>query len=86
MESTTVMIANKDSWKDEWKQKNKRYSSAFKGALNAGEKVGLKMNIPEKNWAASWNCCLRQKAHGFLPIGRKGEEQWVAIEVIMDEK
>jgi len=88
MESTTVMIANKDSWKDEWKQKKiNDILLLLKGALNAGEKVGLKMNIPEKKLG----CVLELLPSSKRPtvsylIGKKGEEQWVAIEVIMDEK
>ncbi len=49
MESTTLFIANHDSWKDSWKrEKIENLAMLFTGAIIAGEKVGLKMNVPNE--------------------------------------
>jgi len=48
-ESTTRLIANKESWKDNWKrEKIENISMLLTGALQAEEMVGLMMNVPEK--------------------------------------
>ncbi|MFH0867737.1 MAG: ATP phosphoribosyltransferase [Candidatus Woesearchaeota archaeon] len=47
MESSTRLIANKDSWKDSWKRtKIKNIATLLIGALNAEEMVGVFMNVP----------------------------------------
>ena len=46
MESTTVVIANKNSWNNDWKrQKMENLAMLFKGAVIANNMVGLKMNV-----------------------------------------
>src|SRR5947199_2573865 len=48
--STPRLIANLDSWKDAWKrEKIETLALLLKGALDAEAKVGLKMNIEQKN-------------------------------------
>src|SRR5256885_10687640 len=50
--STPRLIANHTSWKDPWKrQKLETLSLLLKGALEAEMKVGLKMNVAQKNLA-----------------------------------
>ncbi|HHQ45230.1 MAG TPA: ATP phosphoribosyltransferase, partial [Candidatus Altiarchaeales archaeon] len=50
LESTTKLIANKESWKDKWKQdKINELNMLLQGALAAEEKVGLKLNVECKN-------------------------------------
>src|SRR6185369_11917959 len=50
LSSTPRLIANHTSWKDKWKrQKIETMAMLLKGALDAEAKVGLKMNIAEKN-------------------------------------
>ena len=47
LESTTRLIANRDSWSDPWKrQKIRNLFTLMTGALEAESKVGLKMNVP----------------------------------------
>lgn len=84
LESETVLIANRSAWKDEWKrQKMENITMLLKGALVAEEKVGLKMNVPRAKLG---------KITKILPslhtptISNLSDENWVAIEVIMDEK
>jgi ATP phosphoribosyltransferase len=84
LESETVLIANRLAWKDEWKKrKMENITMLLKGALLAEEKVGLKMNVPRNSL---------EKVTKILPslhtptISDLSDSEWVAIEVIMDEK
>jgi len=50
MESTTRLIANKESWKDPFKKKKaEEMLMLLKGALAAETKVGLMMNVKKKD-------------------------------------
>ena len=78
------LIANKKSWKDPWKKaKIEKIAILLKGAIAAEEKVGLKMNIANKNL---------KKILGILPAMRRptisqlSVPGWCAIETIIDEK
>ena len=82
--STTQLIANKKSWKDSWKRsKIEKIAILIKGAISAEEKVGLKLNVSEKNL---------KKILGILPAMRRPTISslsipgWVAVETIIDEK
>ncbi len=84
LESETVLIANKAAWKDEWKKRKiENIMILLKGALLAEEKVGLKMIVPKGKLT---------KVTGILPslhtptISNLSDDNWVAIEVIIDEK
>jgi ATP phosphoribosyltransferase len=84
LESETVLIANKKAWKDPWKKrKMENIVILLKGALVAEEKVGLKMNVPTKKL---------KEVTGILPslhtptVSSLSDKDWVAIEVILDEK
>ncbi len=86
LESTTVMIANNKSWKDDWKKtKINNILLLLKGALNAEEKVGLKMNIEKKNLTKILSIlpALKKPTVSYL---LNTDEQWLAVEVIIDEK
>jgi len=84
LESTTRLIANKDSLRDKWKrEKLDQIALLLNGALSAESKVGVKMNVPEKSLAA---------ISAILPALRKptvsklSEEGWCAVETVLDEK
>ncbi len=84
LESTTRIIANKKSWKDPWKKKKiDNMTMLLQGALAAEEKVGLKMNVPQK---------ALKEIMGILPsmhaptISHLADPTWVSLEVILDEK
>jgi len=86
MESTTVMIANKKAVKNPWvKQKIETIMMLLKGALNAEEKVGLKLNVAQKDLNAVLDIlpALKRPTVSYL-IGEK--DKWAAIEVVIDEK
>jgi len=85
MISTTVMIANKKAMKNAWiKQKIQTVMMLLKGALNAEEKVGLKLNVAQRNLNAILEIlpALKRPTVSYL-IGEK--DKWAAIEVVIDE-
>ncbi len=84
LESTTRFIANKKSWKDPWKrQKMENIVMLLRGALEAEERVGLKMNVPERSL---------KKVMSLLPamhsptISQLSEEGWYDLDVVIEER
>src|SRR5438105_12734276 len=81
--STPRLIANHTSWKDNWKrQKIETMALLLKGALEAETKVGLKMNIAQKNLKSLLDSlpALRRPT-----ISNLSQDGWVAVETIIDE-
>ena len=83
-ESTTRFIANKASWEDSWKrEKAENLLLLLKGALQAEAKVGLKMNVPRSRLEA----VMAQLPALHTPtISSQSDPDWVALEIITDEK
>ncbi len=84
MESTTRLIANKTAWENSWKrEKIENIACLLQGSLRAEEKVGLKMNIAKKDL---------DRLVALLPamhtptISTLVDKEWLALEVIVDEK
>ncbi|MGA1824366.1 MAG: ATP phosphoribosyltransferase [bacterium] len=84
MTSTTVLIANKSAWKDNWKRiKMENLGCLLQGALMAESKVGLKMNAKRSDL----NRIIALLPAMHTPtIAEMTDPNWVAIEVISDEK
>jgi ATP phosphoribosyltransferase len=84
LESTTVLIANRDAWKDPWKRKKiENIAMLLTGALRAEEKVGLKMNVGR----ADLDRVLKVLPALQNPtISSLSEAGWFSLEVIVDEK
>ena len=83
-ESTTLLIANKSAWKDAWKRKKiESLALLLRGALAAEEKVGLKMNVEQKNLKKVISTLPAMKKPTISTLSQKG---WCAIETIVDEK
>jgi len=81
--STPRLIANHTAWKDAWKRKKiETLSMLLKGALEAETKVGLKMNIAEKNLAKLLVELPALRNPTISSLSLKG---WVAVETIIDE-
>ena len=83
LESNTKLIANKKSWNDAWKrEKIENLAMLLQGAINAGSKVGLKMNLRKSDV---------DKVLQLIPALRKptishlADEEWIALETIIDE-
>jgi len=83
MESTTLFIANHNSWKDPWKkEKIENLAMLFTGAIIAGEKVGLKMNVP----ISSLEQVLKKLPALRRPtVSPLAEGAGYAIETVVDE-
>jgi ATP phosphoribosyltransferase len=82
--STIRFIANKQAWAIPWKrEKMENVAMLLRGAIEARSKVGLKMNVPEARLA---------EVVAFLPaeksptVSQLADSQWVAVEVILEEK
>ena len=81
--STPRLIANHSSWKDKWKkQKIETISLLLRAAMEAETKVGMKLNIAEKNLAKLLQSlpALRNPT-----ISKLSQDGWVAVETIIDE-
>ncbi|MFC1658482.1 ATP phosphoribosyltransferase [Candidatus Omnitrophota bacterium] len=83
-ESSTKFIANRRSWQDPWKRrKMKEITLLLKGAIAAEEKVGLKMNLKERDL---------EKVVAKLPalkrptVSHLTSRGWLALETVIDEK
>ena len=84
LESSTRFIANKKAWKDKWKrQKMENIVMLLRGALAAEEKVGLKMNVPEKSFKRVMSLLSAMHSPTISPLSDRG---WYALEVIIDER
>jgi ATP phosphoribosyltransferase len=81
--STPRLIVNHDSWRDPWKrEKVETLALLLKGALDAEAKVGLKMNIQEKNVASLLQSLPALRNPTISNLSLPG---WVAVETIIDE-
>ena len=83
-ESSTQLIANRRSWKNKKiRKKIENISLLLKGAILAGGKVGLKMNVLEKNL---------NKVISILPAMKKPtvsslfQTGWFDVDTIIDER
>jgi len=82
--STTRLVANKQAWADPWKrQKIEDLALLLRSAIAARGKIGLKMNVPREKL---------QQVIDILPsaqsptVNELADGEWVAVEVIVDEK
>ena len=83
-ESTTQLIANTNSWKDGWKRaKIENIALLLRGAIRAEEKVGLKMNVAEKDLNAVIDLLPAMKKPTVSRLWQKG---WYDVDTIIDEK
>lgn len=83
MTSSPRLVANHAAWRDGWKRRKiERLALLLRGALEAESKVGLKMNIAEKDLPRLLETlpALRQPT-----IARLSLPGWVAVETIIDE-
>ena len=83
LSSTPRLIANHDSWENKWKrQKIEILAMLLRGALEAEGKVGLKMNIAEKNLKQLLDSLPALRNPTISSLSLRG---WVAVETIIDE-
>jgi len=81
--STTRFIANKQSYADAWKRrKMDNLIMLLQGAILAAEKVGLKMNVSEKDLEKVLKILPALKTPTISGLSAKG---WYDVETIIDE-
>jgi len=84
LESRTMIIANKESWKNPIKhQKIEDLNMLLQSAIQAEGKVGLKMNLPKDKIDDLIKVLPAMKKP---TISSLYGEDWVAVEIIVDEK
>lgn len=84
LESSTKLHANRRSWEDPWKrEKLQNLAVLLQGALRADTKVGLKMNVPGEKINSVLSVLPAMK---HPTISQLYNSDWVAVEVILDEK
>ncbi|GIW75737.1 MAG: ATP phosphoribosyltransferase [Phycisphaerae bacterium] len=82
--STTRFIANKKAWSDPKKrEKLENIAMLLQGAIHARAKVGLKMNVPENRLSEIISFLPAEKSP---TISRLSDSDWVAVEVILEER
>lgn len=81
--STPRLIANHAAWQNRWKRKKiETLALLLRGALEAETKVGLKMNIAEKNLAKLLKNLPALRNPTISALTQQG---WIAVETIIDE-
>lgn len=82
--SSTRLIANRESMRDAWKRRKiENLGLLLEGAIAAREKVGLKMNVPKSKLAAITKVLPAERSP---TISHLQEKDWLAVEVIVEEK
>jgi ATP phosphoribosyltransferase len=82
--STPRLIVNHAAWKDPWKrQKIETLAMLLRGAIEAESKVGLKMNLQQKDLEALLRTLPALRNPTISSLSLAG---WVAVETIIDEK
>ena len=83
LESTTRLIANKESWENPAKrEKIENIALMLKGAMDAEGKVGIKLNVPRKELEAIMKILPAMKNP---TINDLHDPEWVAVETVLDE-
>ncbi len=84
LSSTIRFIANKEAWEIPWKrEKMENIAMLLKGAIEAKRKVGLKMNVPEDKLDEVVRVLPSEKSP---TISRLADADWVAVEVILEDR
>ncbi len=84
LSSTIRFIANRKAWDIPWKrEKMENIAMLLKGAMEARAKVGLKMNVPDAKLAEIVSFLPAEKSP---TVSRLSDSDWVAVEVILEEK
>ena len=82
MESYPQFVINRAAAQDPWKhQKAERIALLLRGALESRDRVGLKLNVEEKNLQKILDCLPSLR----LPtISKLVNDDWVAIEIVAE--
>ena len=81
--STPRLIVNHAAWRNGWKRRKiENLAMLLRGALEAEAKVGLKMNVREKNLPKLLQSLPALRNPTISTLSQAG---WVAVETIIDE-
>jgi ATP phosphoribosyltransferase len=84
LSSTTRFVSNKRAWDIPWKrEKMENIAMLLRGAIDAKSKVGLKLNAPKTRLQEIVAFLPAEKSPTISPLG---DDKWVAVEVILEEK
>jgi ATP phosphoribosyltransferase len=84
LSTSTRLIANKESWETEAKrEKIKRIALLLQAALEASKWVGLKLNTKKVNLNAILDALPALRKPTISPLS---EDDWVAVETIVEDK
>jgi ATP phosphoribosyltransferase len=82
--STTRLVANAQAWEVGWKQeKLENMAMLLRGALHAERLVGLKMNVEKVRLEETMSLLPALRNPTISPLA---SSEWVAIEIIVEEK
>lgn len=82
--STPRLIANHTAWKDPWKrEKIETMAMLLRGAIEAESKVGLKMNLQQKDLEGLLRNLPALRNPTISNLSLPG---WIAVETIIDER
>jgi ATP phosphoribosyltransferase len=83
MESFPQFVASRAAAADPWKRgKMERLVLLLRGALEARDKVGLKMNVPQKQLQAVVDCLPSERSPTVASLA---SPDWVAVETVIGE-
>jgi ATP phosphoribosyltransferase len=83
LESNTQLIANRDAWQDAWKRRKlENMRMLLEGAINALGKVGLMLNVHQKDLPAVLAVLPALKRP---TISHLSDQDWLAVNTILDE-
>ena len=84
LSTSTRLIANKESWAvPEKRAKIERIAMLLQAALEAGQWVGLKLNTPKSKLQAVLDTLPALRKPTIAPLS---DENWVAVETIIEDK
>ncbi len=84
MESTPVILANKQAWADPWKrQKIEQLNTMLQAALAAEKMVGLKMNVAQGQIDA---IIAMLPSLNKPTVAHLYQSDWVSVETVLHEK
>ena len=86
-QSTTQLIANRQALADPWKRRKiDSLKMLLLGAVEAADKVGLKLNVPERQLQRVMDVLPAMKRPTVSKLWSKdGGDPWWAVEVVIEE-
>ena len=87
-ESTTQLIANPSAMADSWKRRKiESLKTLLAGAVEAEGKVGLKLNVPERQLQKVMDALPAMKRPTVSKLWSRDErDPWWAVEVVIEER